>query len=102
MDDVLIQQATLAKIGNPSRYERKTMQEWYERDDLANLPLEGKDADIWAKPGNIKYGKDVSPHAKDLISVNERSGDIDRVTLWIAEKIVRLQLSSLSTLNSLR
>jgi hypothetical protein len=87
---------------NPSGYERKTMQEWYEREDLANLPLEGEDDDIWAKLGNIKDGKDVSPHAKDLISVNERSSDINRVTLWIAEKLVRFQLYSLSTLNSLR
>jgi hypothetical protein len=77
------------------------MKEWYEREDLANLPLEGEDEDIWAKPGNIKDGKDVSPHAKDLISVNEQSNDVDKVTSWIAEKIVRFQLYSPSTLKSL-
>lgn len=86
----MIQQAELAKIGDPSDYDRKTMQEWYERDDLANLPLLGDDDHIWAKPGATRDGTDVSPSAKDLICVNERSTEIDRFTAWIAEKIVRL------------
>ena len=66
------------------------MQKWYERTDLANLPLEGEDSDIWAKPGKIKDGTGVSPYAKDLISVNERGTDLDMVTAWIAETIVRI------------
>jgi hypothetical protein len=75
------------------------MQEWYERKDQKDLPLEGEDSDIFAKPGANKDGPDVSPYAKDLISVNERSTDIDAVTAWVAEKIVSCQSCASSTIH---
>lgn len=45
-DDVIIQQTTLDKILNLSKYDTTTMQEWFERGDLADLPSEGDDSSI--------------------------------------------------------
>jgi hypothetical protein len=103
-DDVLIQQTTLAKISNPSKYDAKTMQNWFERDDLGDMPLEGDDSSIWAKPGRIKDGDGVSRHAKDLIAIYGQSSDFDQATSWLVNKFASsllavFQLSSCGTDN---
>ncbi|TAQ86463.1 hypothetical protein B7494_g5215 [Chlorociboria aeruginascens] len=87
-NDVLIQQTTLDKISNPTDYDRTVMQKWFERKDLANMPLEGDDSSIWAQPRRIEDGPGVSRHYKDLIAINERGDDVDDVTVFIAEKII--------------
>jgi hypothetical protein len=87
-DDVLIQQTTLARVSNPSKYDTKQMQQWFERSDLAGMPLEGDDASIWASPGRIADGDGVSKYVPDLIAINGPSDDIDRATTWLAEKVV--------------
>jgi len=87
-NDVLIQQTTLAKIANPSEYDAKTMQKWFERSDLADMPLEGDDSSIWANPGRIADGEGVSRHVQDLIAVNGQSSDLDRTTTWLAETFI--------------
>lgn len=87
-NDVLIQQTTLAKIANPSEYDTKTMQKWFERSDLANMPLEGDDSSIWANPGRIADGEGVSRHIPDLIAVSGQTSDLDRTTTWLAETFI--------------
>jgi len=67
------------------------MQKWFERrdrQDMADMPLEGDDSSIWADPDRIADGKGVSRHAPDLIAVNGQSSDIDRTSAWIAETFV--------------
>jgi hypothetical protein len=92
-DDVLIQQTTLAQVSNPSKYDTSTMQKWFERDDLGDMPLEGDDSSIWAKPGRMKDKDGVSRYAKDLIAINGQSSDFDQATSWLTNKLV----SSLKT-----
>lgn len=87
-DDVLIQQTTLAQVLNPSKYDKNTMQKWFERKDLGNMPLEGEDSSIWAKPGRLKDGDGVSRYAEDLIAINGQSSSFDRATSWLADKFV--------------
>lgn len=97
-DDVLIQQTTLAQVANPSKYDASTMQKWFERKDLGNMPLEGEDSSIWAKPGRLKDGDGVSRYVPDLIAINGQSSDFDRATGWLADKFVsylkRISLNS--------
>jgi hypothetical protein len=64
------------------------MQKWFERPDLADMPLEGDDSSIWADPDRIADGKGVSRHVQDLIAVNGQSSDLDRTTTWLAETFV--------------
>ncbi|PVH73652.1 hypothetical protein DL98DRAFT_606918 [Cadophora sp. DSE1049] len=87
-NDVLIQQTTLAQISGPSKYDQRTMQRWFERKDLGDMPLEGDDDSIWAKPGRIKDGDGVSRHVKDLIAINGQSSDLDQATGWLVNKLV--------------
>lgn len=99
-DDVLIQQTTLAQVANPSKYDTSTMQKWFERKDLGNMPLEGEDSSIWAKPGRLKDGDGVSRYVQDLIAINGQSSDFDRATGWLADKFVsHLQHNPLSSMN---
>lgn len=88
LDDVLIQQATLAGITKPSRYDVETMQEWFGRGDLGRAPLLGDDCSIWGRPDKPEDNGGVSQHIPDLVAINGRSDEIDRVTKWIADKVV--------------
>jgi hypothetical protein len=63
------------------------MQQWFEMNSLADMPLEGDDSSIWANPDRIADGKGVSRHIPDLIHVNGRS-DLDPVTTWMFETFV--------------
>lgn len=87
-DDILIQQNTLSQVPNPSKYDASTIQKWFEREDVGDMPLEGDDSSIWGKPHAIKHEDGVSRQPKDFIAIHGQSSDIDLATKWLANKLV--------------
>jgi hypothetical protein len=93
-DDVLIQQTTLSKISNPSKYDSKVMQQWFARDDLGGWPIEGDDASIWAhspdpdEPKRAEGPEGKSQYTEDMIAISAASDDIDRTTNWLAQTFI--------------
>lgn len=64
------------------------MQEWFTRDDLGDMPIEGEAATIWANKGRNEDDDCESKYARDLIALSGPSDDIDRATSWLAETVI--------------
>jgi hypothetical protein len=76
LDDCLAQQALLASLESPNKYDVELLRDWLRRPDMGDFPILSHDKDAWHK--ETEY---------DLIAISGRK-DTDSFTQWVSTSLV--------------
>jgi hypothetical protein len=76
IDDALLKQAAIARLGHPTKHDLGGLRSWFERPGMGHFPLLGIDRGSWDKE-----------FENDLAALVPRERQ-DAFSNWVAEKVI--------------